>query len=524
MIGDKAFVALRNKLNCLHYCQPLSKESCGLTERLLGDLLATTELYQRTKLRAEKAEGQITHEQIALMPLKKDNARVVKENNSLHQEIITVKENLAQNDNNWQRMQKQLESEYNNIKQALQAKNYKITELETRNLQLENRLDSVMSKAYKQDIRQITPLMVSEENEIGAKQHMELVYQLQKETTMEVRNEDEHNLINQICAADERVQIMSKELSVYRQFKDEAESRIKDLEGMIYQRDTEITRLNNLYMGADNLDKMNIEFIEKENSDTIAKLNSQLDYINKENNRLQQIISDLKCKNKGNTGMYLENKKVVSRIEVLKKENDELRRVFENAQKIIESQNEKENALTTSLLQKHIPKEKFDESLKTIECQQMDIEKLKKIIEIKDNQKKLETHIKIASEESNKHQPQPAQAIVGEEKMTKSEKERLMKKNEQYRNEINALSGKYLGAQRKLEVFHEEYKIMKAKINDLKSSNLMLTADLETRDKEIDVMVDYLKDVQPGSEKDRKEDKENLDDSFNVASFGKSFQ
>jgi len=65
---------------------------------------------------------------------------------------------------------------------------------------------------------------------------------------------------------------------------------------------------------------------------------------------------------------------------------------------------------------------------------------------------------------------------------------------------------------------------MKAKINDLKSSNLMLTADLETRDKEIDVMVDYLKDVQPGSEKDRKEDKENLDDSFNVASFGKSFQ
>lgn len=173
MIDSKRFVALRNKLNCLHYSQPLSKESCPLVEKMLGDLLATTDLYQRTKVKLEQAEAQIRREQIALVPLKKDNARIVKENNALHKEIIQVKENLSQNDNNWQRQFKQLESEYNDIKQAFLAKNYRISNLEKRNLKLEEKLDAVMTKAYKPNVRQVTPIIVQpgEENDIGKAQH-----------------------------------------------------------------------------------------------------------------------------------------------------------------------------------------------------------------------------------------------------------------------------------------------------------------------------------------------------------------
>ena len=169
MIDDKKFLALRNKLSCLHYSQPLSKESCPLVEKILGDLLATTEMYQRTKLRAEQAEAQIKKEQIALIPLKKDNARVVNENNALHKEIIQVKENLSHNDNNWQRQFKQLESEYNDLKQAFMAKNHRITALEKRNLKIQERLETVMSKAYKPNVKQIVPAFIQsgEENEIG---------------------------------------------------------------------------------------------------------------------------------------------------------------------------------------------------------------------------------------------------------------------------------------------------------------------------------------------------------------------
>lgn len=184
-------------------------------------------------------------------------------------------------------------------------------------MKLEERLTGLISKSLNSEAREISNPMPFFSKD-GPKQHMELTSVLEKETNRVITSPEDENLLNQICAADERVQIMTKELNMYKQYKEEADNRLKELESMIIERDREIDRLNNLYMGADNLDKMNIEFIEKDNLDTISKLNCQLDYINKENNRLQQTIADLRIKNKGNTGMYYENKKVVDKLDVLK--------------------------------------------------------------------------------------------------------------------------------------------------------------------------------------------------------------
>ncbi|CAI2369596.1 unnamed protein product [Moneuplotes crassus] len=391
MADNKKFVALRNKLSCLHYSQPLSKESCPLIEKMLGDLLATTELYQRTKVQLESAESQIRKEQIALIPLKKDNARIVKENNALHKEMIQVKENLSQNDNNWQRQFKQLESEYNDIKQASLAKNFEINSLKKRNLKLEERLDNVMSKAYKPNVKQVVSAFVQPEDgdDIGTKQNMELTYMLERQTNREIETAEEENLINQICEADERVQIMTKELEAYKQFKDDTESRIKDLESMIIQRDREISRLNNLYTGEETVTQT--AFYEKDNKETIAKLNGQLDYINKENRRLQSIIDGLKARNKSSTGMYKENIKVVNRIEKLKETNDDLRRMNETCENTISTLKEREGELTSTLSFNYVDKNKYLDAIQTIDLQQQENEKLKKLVEALENQKKLET-------------------------------------------------------------------------------------------------------------------------------------
>lgn len=71
---------------------------------------------------------------------------------------------------------------------------------------------------------------------------MELSYLLEKSTNRELKSKEEEDLLNQICVADERVQIMTKELGLYKQFKEEAEERIKELESMIQERDREISR------------------------------------------------------------------------------------------------------------------------------------------------------------------------------------------------------------------------------------------------------------------------------------------
>ena len=49
-------------------------------------------------------------------------------------------------------------------------------------------------------------------------------------------------------------------------------------------------------MGDESLPKENLQFVSTHNKDTIKKLESQLDYVNKENHNLQNQIKDIRVK------------------------------------------------------------------------------------------------------------------------------------------------------------------------------------------------------------------------------------
>ena len=40
---EKKYLSLKKRLDALHYCQPLGIDSVGLVEKLLNDLIKTTE-------------------------------------------------------------------------------------------------------------------------------------------------------------------------------------------------------------------------------------------------------------------------------------------------------------------------------------------------------------------------------------------------------------------------------------------------------------------------------------------------
>ena len=48
-VAERKFLALKRRLDALHYQQPLTMESAALAEKLLNDLLKTTEGFQRLK-------------------------------------------------------------------------------------------------------------------------------------------------------------------------------------------------------------------------------------------------------------------------------------------------------------------------------------------------------------------------------------------------------------------------------------------------------------------------------------------
>lgn len=51
-------------------------------------------------------------------------------------------------------------------------------------------------------------------------------------------------------------------------------------------RDVEILRLGQLYQGGQNNEKLSMQYNQDMNSKIVSKLNSQIDFVNKENHRM----------------------------------------------------------------------------------------------------------------------------------------------------------------------------------------------------------------------------------------------
>jgi len=68
----------------------IALESAALAEKLLNDLLKTTEGFQKLKKINESLQSQVSSDNLYYEPLKKENERVVKENNELHFKVIQL--------------------------------------------------------------------------------------------------------------------------------------------------------------------------------------------------------------------------------------------------------------------------------------------------------------------------------------------------------------------------------------------------------------------------------------------------
>uniref|UniRef100_A0A8C9YES2 Centrosomal protein 135 n=1 Tax=Sander lucioperca TaxID=283035 RepID=A0A8C9YES2_SANLU len=90
--AERKFVNLRKRLDQLGYRHPLGIESLPLVEKLFSDLIHTTESLRNAKLSAGKTEKESRNVDALLEPYRAENARVVRENNELHLELLKLKE------------------------------------------------------------------------------------------------------------------------------------------------------------------------------------------------------------------------------------------------------------------------------------------------------------------------------------------------------------------------------------------------------------------------------------------------
>ena len=88
------YTNLKKSLESLGYNEPLGPDSIILVNHLLTDIINNSEVIKKCQEEKEKLSLELKKQGNLLLPLRKENMRITKENNDLHNQMIQLQDNL----------------------------------------------------------------------------------------------------------------------------------------------------------------------------------------------------------------------------------------------------------------------------------------------------------------------------------------------------------------------------------------------------------------------------------------------
>ncbi|XP_051865958.1 centrosomal protein of 135 kDa isoform X2 [Pristis pectinata] len=290
--SERKFVNLRKRLDQLGYRQPLGIETLPLVEKLFSDLVHTTESLRNAKLSSGKTEKESKNLDSVLEPYRTENARLVQENNKLHQELLRLKEESDQQIKDLKYTIRKLEHDTADLKflnnqyvhkvrsleKESKAKTEKIQQLQEKNLQAVvqtpgGKKRNIPFRRQRMQIDQtIPPSGIASAPQI----HIEDPYYL--------------DLLN---VADDRIMGLQDTVNNLKAELDKSDREMRKFQRQVEARDEEIERLNRTLEGGRPHDVISLEAKSKSNERLIAHLNLQVEYLQRTNCDLEKQMKEL---------------------------------------------------------------------------------------------------------------------------------------------------------------------------------------------------------------------------------------
>ena len=120
--SERRYAHLKSQLNALNYNQPFGIESVPLIDKLVGDLVVTTESFEALRKKSSRRESAMVAMHNQLYPLRRENARLVRENNQLHMDLIRQSEEQDKREQGHTVGSKKLAGEVSDLKFLLAQK------------------------------------------------------------------------------------------------------------------------------------------------------------------------------------------------------------------------------------------------------------------------------------------------------------------------------------------------------------------------------------------------------------------
>ncbi|XP_059700783.1 centrosomal protein of 135 kDa isoform X1 [Haemorhous mexicanus] len=290
--AERRFVNLRKRLNQLGYRHPLGVDSLPLVEKLFSDLVHTTESLRKAKFSSGKTEKECSNYDTILEPYKTENARLTRENNDLHLEILKLKEKSDRHVKDLKACLRRVEHETTDLKflnnqyihkikvleKETKAKTEKIQQLQEKNLQAVvqtpgGRRKSIPFRRQRMQIDQLVPPSAV--------------------SAYPVPQPEDPYIADLLQVADNRIQELQSEVTELQEKLETSESGMKNYSKQVEIRDKEIERLMLALDGGRSHEVLSLESRTKSNEKLISHLNIQVDYLQKKNKELENHIQDL---------------------------------------------------------------------------------------------------------------------------------------------------------------------------------------------------------------------------------------
>jgi centrosomal protein CEP135 len=170
---QERYFRVRRELSGLNYEGNFGIDALDIVEQLFHDLISTTESYTHMQEKEQQLSQNLALAQAQVFPLRKENAKLVRENQQLHAEVVSLKEEASnRNDSLTQRI-RSLEEELEDVRYLCQSKDNEISKGEKERFRLKEAYESLASVSLlsggvkvKRGMKQSSPISSAPEIEI----------------------------------------------------------------------------------------------------------------------------------------------------------------------------------------------------------------------------------------------------------------------------------------------------------------------------------------------------------------------
>lgn len=289
---DHRFSNLRKRLDQLGYRQPLVIEAVPLVEKLFTDLVHTTESFKKYKGKTCNIDKAVSYADVN-ETYRVDNARLVKENNELHLQLIKCNEEIEKLQSEMKSSVRKLEHENQDLRFLNSQYVHKVHNLEKESKLKSDQLETLQEHNLKAVVE--TP-GGRRKNIPFRRQRMDLESTLEPSSQTSISGESVSSQPNDpyvadlLSIADKRVEELKQRVADNESEKENLEKRNKGLRKQVESRDKEINRLNDMLAGGRPVEAVLSDHKRSSGDRVVAHLNIQVDYLQQANRDLEKQI------------------------------------------------------------------------------------------------------------------------------------------------------------------------------------------------------------------------------------------